>query len=83
MRFGIGCVEYDMLDAATPYVLFQEACDWGSGSEKDQIANLFVDLKDKWKCPKFLGPSCKNVLLRFATGNRHNSLFAAITTNGL
>ncbi|XP_055343402.1 uncharacterized protein LOC129591681 [Paramacrobiotus metropolitanus] len=66
MRCTVDFVDADILDPAVPFMLFQEACDWGDSREKEQIANLFVDLKNKWRSPKFVSSSCKNMLLRFA-----------------
>ncbi|GAU97315.1 hypothetical protein RvY_08634-2 [Ramazzottius varieornatus] len=66
IRFCIECAEKEIVEVALPYVLFQEGCDWGDNTEKEQIANLFVDLKDKWKSPKFSAAG-RNILLRFTT----------------
>ena len=70
IRFCIECAEKEIVEVALPYVLFQEGCDWGDSTEKEQIADLFVDLKDKWKSPKFNVSSCRNTLLRFAMGKK-------------
>lgn len=68
IRIAISCSEAEVAESPLPYTLFHEACDWGSSEEKEQIAEMFVNLKDKWKSPKFATPGCKNMLLRLSTG---------------
>ncbi|OWA54687.1 hypothetical protein BV898_19086 [Hypsibius exemplaris] len=67
LRFAIACVDVEIIDALLPYVLFHEACDWGDSGEKEQIANLFVSLKEKWRSSRFSGTPCRNMLIRFTT----------------